>query len=253
MLEDPDEGVRHAAAKAFKKLDRAVLTPHASAFVTMLSYPDRDISELAENALGNLDRAALTPHAGAIVALLSGTDSNLTRNRAFNACRMLEESALWPCTGAIVDMLTHPDESTRAIAVRLFDKLQYRAKSSHAAAIIGLLTHSRENTRFAVLNMFSREYYFDRLTKPVIAMARSAITNLLTDGNHRVREEAEYALENLKKMLAEYHWATARVYLVRSYGDFWYEEACKSLCAPGGKWAENDRAKFEAEFGHLGQ
>jgi HEAT repeat protein len=201
MLEDPDECVRHAAAEAFKKLDRAVLTPHASAFVAMLSYPDRDISKLAENALGNLDRAALTPHAGAIVAFLSGTHSNLTRNRAFSAVRMLEKSALWPCTGAIVDMLTHPDEDTRAIAVRLFDKLEYRAQSSHAAAIIGLLTHSRENTRFAVLNMFSREYYFDRLTKPVIAMARTAITNLLKDGNSRVREEAKYALENLKKML----------------------------------------------------
>ena len=101
--------------------------------------------------------------------------------------------------------------------------------------------------------MFSREYYFDKLTPPVIAMARSAIANLLTGGNYREREEAKYALENLKKMLAEYHWATARVYLVRSYGRFWYEEVGKSLCAPGGKWAENDRAAFEAEFSHLSQ
>jgi hypothetical protein len=50
---------------------------------------------------------------------------------------------------------------------------------------------------------------------------------------------------------ARRHWATARafvhVYLVRPYALFWHEFVGERLCAPGGKWAELDRAAFVEE------
>ena len=38
---------------------------------------------------------------------------------------------------------------------------------------------------------------------------------------------------------------------VYPYAIFWHAHACTQLCAPGGKWAERDRAAFEEAFSEL--
>jgi hypothetical protein len=53
----------------------------------------------------------------------------------------------------------------------------------------------------------------------------------------------------LKKARACCHWATARAFVqVYPYALFWHAYVGKQLCAPGGKWAERDRAAFEEDF-----
>jgi len=46
-------------------------------------------------------------------------------------------------------------------------------------------------------------------------------------------------------------WVTVRAFVklsfVRPYARFWHEYVGERLCAPGGKWAEGDRAAFEEE------
>jgi hypothetical protein len=59
-------------------------------------------------------------------------------------------------------------------------------------------------------------------------------------------------LAQLKKARARRHWATARAFVqVYPYALFWHAYVGKQLCAPGGKWAEHDRAAFEEEFSEL--
>ena len=55
-----------------------------------------------------------------------------------------------------------------------------------------------------------------------------------------------------EKARARRHWAKVRA-LVHAYpyAIFWYAHACTQLCAPGGTWAERDRAAFDEEFGAL--
>ena len=56
------------------------------------------------------------------------------------------------------------------------------------------------------------------------------------------------------KVRARRHWAMVRAFVqVYPYALFWYEDACARLCAPGGVWAERDRAAFDDEFGALRQ
>lgn len=54
----------------------------------------------------------------------------------------------------------------------------------------------------------------------------------------------------LKTARVRSNWAKARAFVrVYPYAIFWGEHSCVQLCAPGGKWAERDRAAFEADFG----
>jgi len=66
---------------------------------------------------------------------------------------------------------------------------------------------------------------------------------------------SDAAMDIRMTMRARRRWATARafvqVYRVRPYALFWYADVGKQLCAPGGKWAQHDRAAFLAEFGEL--
>ena len=55
--------------------------------------------------------------------------------------------------------------------------------------------------------------------------------------------------EHVPRVRARRNWATARAFVrVYPYALFWHMSMCKQLCAPGGKWAERDRAAFEADF-----
>ncbi len=202
-------------------------------------------------ALQKLEPAARQEHGGAIVAMLTDGDCAV-RTQAWRLSKRLEEAALTSCTGAIVDMLMHPDQKMRHMAVIMFGRLEFDTRNLQAGALIGLLNDSSKHVRYQTTCLFSSEYKLDRLAPALIRSAQNAITRLLDDENYYTRHEAQYALENLKKKLTEYYWATARAfvdkYRVRPYALFWNEDACKSLCAPGGKWAELDRAAFEAEF-----
>jgi len=54
---------------------------------------------------------------------------------------------------------------------------------------------------------------------------------------------------HVQRVRACRNWAKARAFVrVYPYALFWHMSMCKQLCAPGGKWAERDRAAFEADF-----
>jgi len=54
----------------------------------------------------------------------------------------------------------------------------------------------------------------------------------------------------LKTARIRRNWAKARAFVrVYPYAIFWGDHSCLQLCAPGGRWAERDRAAFEADFG----
>lgn len=45
------------------------------------------------------------------------------------------------------------------------------------------------------------------------------------------------------------HWKTMRFSVkTHPYAWHWYEHICTQLCAPGGMWAERDRAAFQVDF-----
>jgi hypothetical protein len=85
-----------------------------------------------------------------------------------------------------------------------------------------------------------------------LALACGAAANMLYDTNDEVCADASAALRHLKRMRARLHWTTMRAYMhtriVRPYAICWNEFVAERLCAPGGKWAERDRAAFEDEF-----
>ena len=58
----------------------------------------------------------------------------------------------------------------------------------------------------------------------------------------------------MEKARARRRWSMVRTFVqVYPYAIFWHAHACTQLCAPGGKWAERDRAAFEDEFSALRQ
>jgi hypothetical protein len=128
-------------------------------------------------------------------------------------------------------------------------KLEPTTFALYTGAIVDMLANSRKRDSAIRLLASGRM----GMRAPDIALACRAVTNMLTDENQDMRYWAAKALRKLKRQRARLNWATARVYRVRWYGWVWYKEACKALYAPGGKWAERDRAAFEAEFSHLSQ
>ena len=165
--------------------------------------------------LEKLEPAALAPHTDAIMGLFTDPMSGFD---VWQLCCKLEPTALALYTGAIVDMLANSRKRDSAIRLLASGRMGIRARGE-------------------------------------FALACSAVTNMLTDENEDMQYWAAKALHKLKRQRGLLNWATARVYrpVVSWYGWVWYEEACKALYAPGGKWAERDRAAFEAEFGHLSQ
>ncbi len=93
------------------------------------------------------------------------------------------------------------------------------------------------------------------LTQPLFpARARQAGYTPINYAWRRGLTELTVWLEQaqLKKARARRHWASARTFVqVYPYALFWHAYVGKQLCAPGGKWAERDRAAFEEEFGEL--
>jgi len=193
---------------------------HADAIAGMLTDPVVHVRYSALLTIGRFEQAALTLTAGAIVGVLADTDASV-RTEAMMTLRRLR-------------------------------RLDPAALKFHAGAIAGewlfdMLADASWGKRYEAL------YFLDMACEAMLApdeLARAfqVVTNMLTDDQYDVRNQAINTLRNLKRKRARLHWATARVYRVRWYGHCWYECALEKLCAPGGKWAERDRAAFEAEF-----
>lgn len=263
MLRDPQPFVIHEAVKALAKLDTAELTPHAGAIVQLLGHSEVTVHHMATDALNKLDREALAPHASAIVSFLTDTDW-VTRYEALKALGKLHPHELASHSDDILHLLHDAHWMVRVQAAKVTIILEEAQIAMRAHAIVTMLTHKDFDVRRGAFELVARKLAARRFKmvagptdakrapEEALAMVISAIASMLTNGEFiYARYTAILTLRTLKKMLAQMHWATARVYrpLVRSYGRFWYEEACKTLCAPGGKWAENDRAAFEEEFG----
>ena len=272
--------MRSAALVTICKIDNAARTPHAGAIVNLLADSNECVRETALMALGKLDSVALMPYVGAIVNLLA--DANVhVRRTAFSALHNIDEVAVRPHASAIVGFLAYSRVSCGA--GWLLKNIEAAALAPHTDAIMGLFTDPMsgfdvwqlccmlEPTALALytratVDMLDNSRKRDSairllasgrmgMRKPDIAIACSAVENMLNDASDDMRYWAAKALRKLKRQRARINWATARVHhpVARWYGWVWYEEACKSLYAPGGKWAERDRAAFEAEFSHLSQ
>lgn len=151
-------------------------------------------------------------------------------------------------------MLTDPDNGVRGSAVIVIGRAEQATLTAYAGTIANMLTNPYPGhdggVRYIALGLFAPKCAFGKLTPDVIRLARSGIsTMLVNNGSIRVRDQVKCALDNLKKQLVQFHWATARdMCHVRPYALFWHEYVGKPLCAPGGTWEDRDRASFEAEF-----
>ena len=244
-LTDPDARVRFAAVSLFGNYNTA-RTLHADAIVGMLADADDDVRHEAVVTLGKLDQAALTLHTGAIVSVLADP-SETVRHAAVVTLGKLDQAELTLHTGAIVGMLTDPDPDVHYAAMATLRKVDQAELALHTGAIVGMLEDSRTWVRHAAIRLLASDET-GMLAPDVLEMAIIAVTNGLTDTVYSIRAAATVTLINLKHRRARLHWATARVYRALPYARFWYEDVAEKLCAPGGVWAERDRAAFEAEF-----
>ena len=244
ILADPDAMVRRAAVTLFGNLTNTARTLHADAIVGVLADADDDVRHAAVVTLGYLDQATLTLHSGAIVSVLADTSMRV-RHAAMVALGKLDQAALTLHAGAIVGMLTDTDLNVHYAAVATLRKVDKAALTLHVGAIVGMLGDSM--TRRAAIRLLA-SVEMGMLAPDVLEPAIVAVTNRLADADFYIRDAATVTLINLKHRRARLHWATARVYRTRPYARFWYEYVVERLCAPGGVWAERDRAAFEAEF-----
>ena len=278
MFEDTYWEVRHNAVQALGKLEKAALACHTTALVGMLGDIQSDVRRRAMNALGNLDSAELTPHACAIIwGVLADADIFVCDYAVVLLCK-LDKEALTPNASALVCALTYYKSDTcasgllkkvkpaalarvedilrelhghqlsmRERAVRLFFVLDEEMISFHTEGIVGMLTDPNPRVQDCAIALIESN------THAVTPKVLSLVISTVTDKLHTGKMWSSSALPRLKRKLARLHWAAARVYrpVVRWYGWVWYEEACKTLHAPGGKWAGRDRVAFEAEFSGL--
>jgi hypothetical protein len=105
----------------------------------------------------------------------------------------------------------------------------------------------------------------DAVTYATTDAATEALLNLSITGDDSVtvdqaRDVAAGMLQTLaatwlqeksrrERDRARCQWTTVRLFVqVYPYALHWYEYVCRKRCAPGGTWAERDRAAFEADF-----
>jgi HEAT repeat protein len=281
MLDDPFMLVRCHAVDAIGKLEKAALAGHAGAIVGMLGEHWYRVRRRAMKALSNLDSAELTPHADAIIFGVLADEREAVHDDSMVLLCKLDTEALTPNASALVCALTYRNSATpgslkdvkpaalarvdairtllhghkfyvRERAIRVFFVLEEEVISFHVKGIVGMLTDDEFLVRECAIALI--ESNTNAVTPEVLKLLISAVEGMPCIGElwpNIVSSWVISALPRLKRKLAQMHWATMRVYRVSWYGDFWYTEALKSLCAPGGKWAERDRVAFEAEFNGL--
>lgn len=187
----------------------------------------------ADEALGDLDQVACN---GAIMSMLVNTDMSV-RHAAVVALFKLDTSGSW---------LVPKSHVLECIGVAML--------APHADYIVSMLSNTESCMRYRALHLvkFAAAGIY---TPTVLARLCSAVAIIVrTDKHISLRNNAEIVLARLNAL---YHWARARAFvkneylLIRPYARFWYEYACKQLCAQGGKWAERDRTAYEDEFCEL--
>ena len=251
LLTDEIRGLSSPTAN----LTNLTLNAHITTIVGRLADPDTLLRNRALDDLGAFHPDKLTSHLGSIVGLLANPIPAVRSSALFALC-VFNRATRIAHIRAIVSMLTDSKLTVRCSALSTLGDLGYVALAPYvtdiANAILYMLVDPdadvRYNSLHAFYNVFGTEF-MGLLAPDVVAVACIVVAKMLTDTDDPlVHMKATNILYKLKKARGRLNWATARVYRVRSYGRFWYEEACKSLCAPGGKWAENDRAAYEAEF-----
>ena len=91
-----------AALWTLRKLEPAVLAPHAARFVAKLSHEDKDVRIAAfRYTLGKLAPAVLAPHAAGVVARLEDEDSDVRIAALETLCKL--EPAVLSQYGASVN------------------------------------------------------------------------------------------------------------------------------------------------------
>ena len=231
--------MRSAALMTICEIDNAARTPHAGTIVNLLADSNDCVCETAFSALHTLDEIALTPHISTMVGFL--TYSRVSRGIAW-VLQDLEAALLIPHTDAIMGLFIDPMSGFDVW--QLCCKLEPTKLAMYTGSIVGMLDDSR--VRDGAIRLLASGRI--RMRAPDITLACDAVTNMLTDAKENMRYWAAKALRKLKSKRARLHWATARVYRVRKYGRFWYEDVLVKLCAPGGKWAALDLVAFQAEF-----
>ena len=255
MADSDNEAVRRAASAALGYMDKAALTLNASAIIGTLTVTDGYVRDAAVKALGNLEEGVLASHAGAIVGMFTDPRSYV-RHAAASTLGWLSTAELKSHTGAFVELLTDPSYNVHSAAVDTLRNLEGAVLASHAGAIahtiLGMLTHTDWGPRYNALRMLQSDALrATRVLEPdVLELAITAVKKMLNDATDAtwLCLQIPDTLRFLKWKRGNMHWATARVYRARRYARFWYEDAGKTLCAPGGKWEARDRAEFEADF-----
>ena len=173
---------------------------------------------------------------------------------ALHALNRADQATITAFATHVGGMLTDPDIGVRGTALIVIGFAEQAKLTSYAGIIASMLANPYpghdDGVRFIALGLFASKCVFGKLTPDVMKLARRSITTMLADNaSIRVRGQAKCALDNLKEQLVQFHWATARdLCRVRPYALFWHEYVGKPLCAPGGIWADHDRASFEAAF-----
>ena len=252
VLADAEYKVRYAAIMTLRRLDHAAFTRHADAIANLLIDANWLVRSAAVVALGELHPEELVFHTGAIVSILTDPEARVRMHAVETICR-IDQAALTQHTNAIAALLTDAVPFVRCAAVKALGKLHPATLALHTGAItdaiFDLLADGDWEIRLAAYRLIDPQDELGMLPPDALAWAISVVKDtVLTERHVWVRDKAIRTLRALKRKRARLHWATARVYRVRRYGRFWYEDVVVKLCAPGGVWAERDRAAFEAEF-----
>jgi vacuolar protein 8 len=174
--------------------------------------------------------------------------------------------------GSLVSMLD--TSGSNALKQEAIDVLRSIFHSGHANAIEQagtipiflkmLRTHETDRLKFnAACALWELAKDDTRIHRIADAGAIPICVALLSAGDsgndaRSLKREVAYLLQrlahsgytqNIQQARARNHWAIARAFVnMHACATFWYAHICKQLCAPGGKWAESDRASFEEDF-----
>ena len=248
----------HGRSSRTANLTNLTLNAHITTIIGRLADPDVMVRGLALDNLGDFHPGKLTSHVGSIIGLLANQIPDV-RNIALHALYNVDRATLIAHTRAIVSMLTDSEFIVRCDALGRLRDFEYAALAPFATditnAILYMLVDPDADVRYNALHAFYTPF-MGLLAPDAMAVACTVVTKMLTDTDHHILTDVEHIirmkatniLHELKKARGRLNWSTARVYRARPYGRFWYEDVGKSLCAPGGKWAKNDCAAFEAEF-----
>ena len=138
-----------------------------------------------------------------------------------------------------VTMFGDEEWRVRCTALQMLGEVPREALNRHGDAVIRMLDDGDLWVRLAAHETLSKLTCHQHTTIAISELRYSEIRLVLASDIER-------------KSRAMNRWSNVRAFVqVYPYAIFWYERACKSMCAPGCKWAERDRAAFEEDFGEF--